>query len=223
MLISASYLASLPWQNFKSQQLNTYELQPVVDSESSSEVWRGLSLPDPVTVFNYYDVFSPEPSYAVRYLIYLSLSNENKYYSYRENNLFLNWMLDHRSKGTYLVSAGWYPFTINSEEVQPYNTLSFLIPGTDNSTFINVFSQLLYQLIALAFLVSITLALLRKEYYLFLLLAIAAISAVPYLFVVPVDRYSISIYPLMASLLVLFILFLFESFSNSAVRKNLRK
>jgi hypothetical protein len=222
-LVSASYLASIPWQSFKSQQLASYQLQPVLEVQTESsdsstpsgteEIaespepppagWRGLSLPDPITVLKYYGVFSPDPSYNQRLLLYLSLADENRYASSRENALFLNWMLDHQAEGTFLISAGWYPFTINAQEIQPANLLSSNTPNINNSSLITTFSQLLYQLISITFLISIPIALLRRKHHLSLLLAISILSAIPYLFTVPVDRYSISIYPLMAAILVI--------------------
>ncbi len=207
LFILASYLASLPWQHFKSTELDTYELQPVVDSESASEIWRGLSLPGPIAVIKNYEIFSSEPTFGRRALLYLSLSSEDPYSSSRENSLFLEWMLDHRGEGSYLISAGWQPFTINAQEVQPVNKLPSIGSRFLNMPVIMTFSQSFYQLISIVFLVSIPIALLRRNHHLSLLVAISAVSAIPYLFTVPVDRYSISIYPLMASLLIIFILF----------------
>lgn len=236
ILSMAQFVSSLPWNSFKNSTLQSSEekkytfsnLQLVSEIENldnteqdpkvESNVWSGTEFPSPFEFINAYNFWSPEPNYLERFLAFFSLYEPDVPTLWKENKFFLELLLQNRTEGSYLISAGWQPYLGNAESILPINNsgLNKMIDLSDNliNKILN-FSNTLYQVIALGFLISSLYIFLFKRNKLFnLTFLLIAISIIPYLMTWSVDRYSIPLYPIMVAIILGFLYSRFPFFIN---------
>jgi hypothetical protein len=204
LLSFIQFLSSAPWQNFKSDSLKYQLTQPLVDD--SSEVWAGAYFPEPLEVISSNSFFFPEPNYFERFLMFYSLYEPELEGLWKENRFFVDLLLSERNKDSHLISAGWYPFLENTVEVRPYNKTSLNNIFAFSETFKNIFihfNSLIYVFVVISFfIISIMLIFFRKNILFTQIFILLMISMIPYLMTWPVDRYSIPLYPFMASIVI---------------------